>query len=129
MISVPQPNTRSSRPCSNRTLLIRDIGMSIPVRLTTPSRAMSRSVVTMKCVVRQRTNGVRNNHTMSTSATTPIAMSDTVCHGGAASCASTASQIPAPSVTISTSSGPISILKCGWLWITTCSPSLSRSSG
>ena len=96
MISVPQPKIRSIRPCSNRTLLMRPSGMSIPVRLITPSRAITRSVVTMKCVVRQRMNGTKNSHTTMISATAPMAISPIVLQ--LVSWTSRASQIPIPTV-------------------------------
>src|SRR4051812_12539651 len=127
MISVPQPSTRSSRLCSKRTLLIRDSGMSRPVRLRKPSRAITRSLVTMKCVVRQRTSGASVSQPTSTTPTTASA----ICAIDPHDCSDTSDAVKANAATTArrTNTGSSNIFQCGWLWITTCSLGLSRSSG
>jgi hypothetical protein len=72
MISVPVRSIRSLRPCRNSTLLIRASGMSMPARVITPCRNITRRSVITKCVVRQAMNGHTVSHPMTISQMTPM---------------------------------------------------------
>src|SRR5699024_7897237 len=80
-------------------------------------------------VVPQRTSGGSTNQSSNNNPSTPVAIQAILRQGCSRPSASTASHPPPPSTTSSTITGPISILACGWLCTSTCSPSLSSSSG
>ena len=77
MISVPVRSIRSTSPCRNSTLLIRASGMSIPVRVSSPCRNITRRSVMTKCVVHQLKNGQTVSHPTTTSQMAPITSSTT----------------------------------------------------
>ena len=54
------------RPCRNSTLFIRASGMSMPLRVTSPWRNITRLSVITKCVVHQLKNGQIVNQPMAT---------------------------------------------------------------
>ena len=72
MISVPVRSIRSMMPCRNSTLLIRASGMSMPLRVSTPCRNITRRSVMTKCVVSQFRNGHTVSQPTSTSQTAPM---------------------------------------------------------
>jgi len=131
MTKVPVRSIRSIRPWRNSTLLIRASGMSMPARVSTPWRNITRRSVMTKCVVHHMRNGHNVSQPTSTSQMAAITPLTTFLAVWLQSVWLTKPMPNAatPLATMSTSTAGMSRFQCGCRCSTTCSSTARTFSG